>query len=52
MYMELCATDLLGGDPGMCCPRIGPFLGPEAGATFCVPVPATLEVLFVDGKDE
>ena len=23
-----------------------------AGATFSVPVPATLEVLFVDGKDE
>lgn len=31
------------------CPRIGPFLGPEQ---LSAPVPATLEVLFVDGKDE
>jgi hypothetical protein len=56
----LCATDLLGVfDPGswgvlsrywgVCCPRNGPFLWPEQ---LSAPVPATLDVLFVDGKDE
>ena len=34
---------------GLCCPRNGPFLWPEL---LSAPVPATLEVLFVDGKDE
>ena len=34
---------------GACCPRIGPFLWPEL---LSAPVLATLEVLFVDGKDE
>lgn len=58
MYMELCATYLLGVfDPGACCPGIGELavhvMGRFCGRScFTAPVPATLEVLFVDGKDE